>query len=234
MTIGMGHNSGEHWLDDEIEANRREFEFELTQRVEEAGRVICSTEEEAGRAVALVKVFIELAKAIDKKRAEIKAPVLAASRKIDDTFGPLVTRAKAAQKGVLDLVDGFRRAQEAAAAERKRQLEEEARLKAAAAAEAQAAGDRIAAAALVAETQEAAAAAVAAGKFEITSEYGPKAAKRIAWKHEITDLREATLAMMEDKNVMDAVDAAIAKAIRAGARSIPGVRVFSTETTVVR
>lgn len=222
-------------LDDEIARWCEQFGAELDERGQEAARATVTNEEEAGRAAALVKVFMEIGKAVDAKRTELKAPYLAAGKRIDASFSTLVDAADKAKKKMLGMIDGFMREQHRIAEEARLRAEKEARDKAAAAAKAEAEG-RISEAARL-QSQADAATEVAENieaPTQVRSSYGQVASTRAVWKFQIMDAKKLPKEVTQHPKVREAIETVIAQMVRGGTREMTGVKIYETQSTVVR
>jgi len=221
-------------------------EAESTSMIADAGALVSRAEslvvtddESMANANAVLVAISAARKALDTKRDGFKRPALEFGRMIDGFFRPLIDRCDEAKRALGGRVAALitRREEEA-----KRQREAAEREAAKKAAEAEAArqaaenaedDDPVAALAVdAAET----AASLAAAKAELTPhvptvnrvEGGGTVSVRKRWTFEVTD--EAAV----PRHFFTLDEKKIAAAVRAGERSIPGVRVFRVAGAAVR
>jgi len=71
-------------------------------------------------------------------------------------------------------------------------------------------------------------------KTVVRSDLGSRVGAKTVWKHEIEAFRQIPDAILKSPRVVEAVDAAIKAQIRAGVRSIKGVRIWSEQESSVR
>ncbi|WP_420137861.1 hypothetical protein [Sphingomonas sp.] len=214
-------------------AQRSGLEQRITDLLGSASRAAATDQESAGRCGELVKQVSAAIKVIEDARVNVKEPYLAATRAIDSAARekalPLVD-ARAVVQGKLNTfvreeeqrrVAEARRAEEArrVAAEEQRQREAEAAKAGQAAPE----PEPVYAPAPAAEEPT-----------RIRGDYGTLTSARKVWKHEITDITVAFMAVEKNANVREAIDKAIAALVRSGIREIEGVRIFEDTVAQVR
>lgn len=228
----IGHNSGS--LAEQARLELAELIAPRVSRIEQlcdaAGRAAAVDQDSAGKCADLVRMIRKEAEHVDSFRAQVKGPYLAATRAIDGEAKQHTDRLAAAKATVERKLDTFNREERAKAeAERRRQeelrriAEEEARAAAAANEE-----DPI-----FAEVEPAPAPTPVAPP-RIEGDLGAKVIGKTVWKHEITDWTQAFAAVSENAKVREAIEKAIAARVKAGERSIPGVRIFEDIKTEVR
>jgi hypothetical protein len=254
---GIGHNQPSP-LDPEYIGERvKEEAAELLAR----GRELLTTardvpdviedEETCGKAADLKKALISCERALDKQRANLKDPYLAAGRVIDGQYKKPIETLQAASAVLGKRLTVYqnlkaerqRRAREAEArraaeeaAKRQREAEERAKaiqteqqLEEALQAEdraAQAEAERIAA--------EQAAKAKAADLSRSRGDLGAVASLRETWVGEIADRDDLDLAALRPHIPLPALEQAVRAFVRAGGRELRGARIFKSQTTVVR
>lgn len=218
-------------------------------------------EETLGRAGDLDKILRACDAHVTETHRAVKEPHLARGRACDAEKNKLIARISDARFVLRDRMNGFmakreaeRRAEEArraaearAAAEAAARAEREAREAEEAAARAVAdaanaeqradAEARAAAAAQEAERKiaEAALAAAPVARAEpVRSDAGSTVSGRKVWQSEVTDYQLAFMAVEDNPKVREAIDKAIAGLVKAGKRSIDGVKVWEAISAVAR
>lgn len=222
-TAEIGHNSGS--LAEQARLELAELISPRITRIDQlcnaAGRAAAVDQESAGKCADLVRMIRKEAEHIDTMRTQVKAPYLAATRAIDGEAKQHADRLAAAKVAVERKIDQFNREERARIeAERRRQEE----LRRIAEEEARAAG--------VAPVEEAIAPVAEAPRIE--GDLGAKVIGKTVWKHEILDWAQAFAAVSENAKVREAIEKAIAARVKAGERSIPGVRIYEDIKTEVR
>lgn len=222
-------------LDIEIEAAVKEWAEDFAARNDQASRVKVTNDDEATRAATLCGCLADITKGADKARETLKAPYLAGGKKIDAAFKPLIEDSETVRKGILRKINTYRVEQQAIADAAAAALAREAAEKAAAAAAAANAGDLVAAAKLEQQAETVATQAVeTASAPVIRSAFGSKASGRVDWKHETINRLQLPASILNHPKVIEAQEAVIATLVRTGTREIPGVRIYSVTTTVIR
>lgn len=236
----MGHNSGIRDLAAEAVADlndslaqRDGFDARCKALVAASDRAVAVDAETAGKCADLIKMIKTATTVIDGARVSVKAPYLAATRAIDDTARVLTTPLEEAERKVRGKVDVFTREERARQDAERRRQEEAAR-----AAEAERREREAQAAAAgepVPEPEPAAAApAPVAEPATIRGDYGAQINAKTVWKHEVTDWTAAFAAVADNAKVREAIDKVIAAQVKAGTRSIPGVRIFDDVAVAIR
>lgn len=246
---------------DALLADRPDFEQKVNDIEAGAKRVVVSDDESYGRAGSMLNIIRAATKHVDEAHAAAKLPYLTGGRVVDAEKKALVTRLEAARATVQAQANDYaakkaaeeraereriaaeqRAAAEAAArAERERQLAEEEAARAAAEAttaeERAAAEQRAAEAARAAEEAMAAAAlapAPAARAEPVRADDGASISAKTVWNSQVEDYAKAFKAVKSDPKVKEAIDAAVARLVRAGQRELSGVRIWPTQQAVAR
>lgn len=231
-TAEIGHNSGS--LAEQARLELAELISPRITRIDQlcdaAGRAAAVDQDSAGKCADLVRMIRKEAEHVDGLRTQVKGPYLAATRSIDGEAKQHTDRLAAAKTAVERKLDTYNREERAKAeAERRRQeelrriAEEEARAAAASGEEAP----------VFAETEPAPVPAPAA-PTRIEGDLGAKVIGKTVWRHEITDWAQAFAAVSENVKVREAIEKAIAARVKAGERSIAGVRIYEDIKTEVR
>jgi len=216
-------------------------------------RVRVTNDDELARAGTLAKM-IRAAKAhVDATHKAVKQPYLDGGRLVDAEKNALIERLDAGMKKVSTPADAYvakkeaeaRAERERIAAQQRAAAEEAARAEAAReqaereaeAAAANAANDAERAAAeeaareAAAKAEQAMAAAALAPasptKSEpVRSDEGATVSGKKEWKSEVTDYEVAFIHVADDEKVREAIDKAIARRVKAGTRTLEGVRIW--------
>ncbi len=234
-------------------ADKPDFLTVLEDRVDQASRARANNEDELKRCGNLVKAFREILGHINETHKTVKQPYLDGGRLVDAEKNALVERVDAAKRTVEAIGNAFvakREAEEraerarieaeqraaaerAAAAEREReraeQEAEQAALTATNDAERAAAEQRAAEAADAAEAamaQAALAPALPDRTEPIRSDEGAVISGKQEWKSEVTDYTLAFMHVEDHPKVREAIDKAVAQLVKAGKRSLDGVRIW--------
>lgn len=242
-------------------ADRPEFEQRLADLEAAADRVEIADDDSYGRAGAFIKQMRAAADHISEAHKTAKEPYLTAGRAVDAAKNVLISRLDTAKGKVQPKMNQYaadreareraereriaaeqrRLAEAAAEAERERQRAEREAQEAAAAAtneeERRAAEERAAAARAAAEEAmaEAALAPAAPTKAEpVRSDYGSTISSKQVWNSAVEDYTKALRHVRSDPKVKEAIDAAIARLVRAGQRELTGVRIWPTTQAVSR
>lgn len=232
---GPGHNLKDE-LTSEIDAALAEFKSQYDDRGGEIDRCKVTNNDEAERATALAGILMDLHRTADTRRAELKAPHLAAGRKIDGSFGAFLQVIVMAKQSVVAKIDAYKNEQRRKAQEAADKAARELAEKEAAARKAAEAGNLVKAAQLEREADAAAAVVqeAVAPPQPIRSAYGQTASGRTEWHGEIIDRKKLPASVTNHPKVVDALNTVIASMVRSGVRDIPGVRIWGEEKTVIR
>lgn len=244
---GVGHNKPP--IEDDVRAQfkeallteRPDFLSRVEQIEDAADRVLVEDEDTLGKAGDFVKMIRAAEKHVSDTHTAVKAPYLAAGRTCDAEKNALVTRLNTAKakaerpmnayvakreadrQAALRLAEQQRREAEAAA----RAAEEERQWLADKAAELNApAPTPVPEPVYIPEPEP------VALKEPTRSDGGTTVSARTVWHAEITDFKAAFAAVEDDERVCAAVQKAIEARVRAGARKIEGVRIYSTAKAV--
>lgn len=234
-----GHNSGTRDLAAEAAADlndalsqREGFDARCVSLIAASDRAVAVDADTAGKCADLIKMIKTATAVIDGARVGVKAPYLAATRSIDDAARQLTTPLEEAERKVRSKVDVFAREERARHEAERRRQEEAAR-----AAEAER-REREAASAAAGEPAPApepiAAPAPSPEPANIRGDYGAQVSAKTVWKHEVTDWTAAFAAVADNAKVREAIDKVIAAQVKAGTRSIPGVRIFDDVAVAIR
>jgi hypothetical protein len=235
-------------------AERPDFLAKFDALVEAAARAKATNDDELGKCGDLVKAYRALIAHITETHKTVKQPHLDAGRLVDAEKNALLQQVEAAKATVESIGNAFvaKRdaeakaerdriaAEQRAAAERVAQAERD-RVRAeqeAAAAARNATNDaeREAAQAIAdnarREAEEAAAAAAlapaAAAKVEpVRSDAGATVSGKQEWMSRVDDHAKAMKAVKSDPKVKEAIEAAVARLVRAGQREIPGCTIWA-------
>lgn len=237
----------------ELLRERPQFLERLDELVGAADRACAEDEETLGKCGDLVKAYRACLSHIDATHKVVKQPYLDGGRLVDAEKKVLKERVDAAKKKVEAIGDAFvakreaalraerervaaeerAAAERAAEAERKRQqAEADARAAAQNAAneeERRAAEERAAAATAEAEeamSKASLAPSASAAPEPVRSDAGATISGKREWKSEVQDYEVAFMAVSDDDKVREAIDKAIARRVRAGSRTIEGVRIW--------
>lgn len=256
-SASIGHNSGDTALVGDALLQKLGFDnIDLEKRFEELTKAAkrCpepKDDETAKKVTDFIKIIAAFVKVADGKRETAKAPYLDAGRLVDGYFRGMIDPMEAAKRKANALLTTYlreveaenrRKAEEAA----RRQREEEARLRAEA--EAQAAKvqteDQLAAAieteraADVASADRAQAERLAEAKpaeFSRTrGEYGAVSSLRTQWTFDSLDRGALDLEALRPYLPVDGIEKAVRAFIKAGGRSLKGVRIYEGTAATVR
>lgn len=238
---------------EELLRERPEFLDKMEGLIGAAERAEATDDETLGKCGDLVKGYRACLSHIDQVHKAVKEPYLKGGRLVDAERKVLAERVEAAKRKVEGIGNAFvadrdakRRAEEkriaaeqraaaerAAEAERERErAEADARRAAENAAseeERRAAEQRAAEDAAAAEEAMAAAPLAAAPVTEdrlVRSDGGATVGGKQEWQSQVTDYEIAFMAVSDDEKVREAIDKAIARRVKAGARTIEGVRIW--------
>lgn len=215
-------------------AQRDGFEQRIVDLCGASQRAIATNEDTAGKCGELVKQIGAAERVINDAHKAAKEPYLEATRAIDgakrEKLSPLEA-AKAAVNGKLTTYLREERARQEAEARRiadeRRQAEAEQRRREE--------EDRANNAPAPEREHEPAPAPVAAPEpTRIRGDFGALTTGKTVWKHEITDIEVAFMAVSNNEKVREAIDKAVGAMVRSGVRQIEGVRIFSDIAAQVR
>lgn len=223
--------------------------IELSEAVERAPETV--DENNAGRVADFVKQITGHMKALDGARVAEKEPYLAGGRTVDGffkTWTDALEKGKRAVEAKLNVylrrkAEEERRRREEAERIAREEAERAARAAAEAAAKAQTDADLNAA--IVAEDAAIKAAADAAKAAQAADakpadmartrgDYGAVGTLRREWVFDDLDRNALDLEALRPFIPQDAIEKAIRAFIRSGGRQLAGVRIYETETTMVR
>ena len=232
-----------------------DFLVRMDEMIASVDRASATDDETLGRCGTLAKMLRAAVSHVESTHKVVKEPYLLGGRAVDAEKNRLVGILSPAQAKLQDKMNAFmaereakRRAEEArraaeqraaaeAAAKAEREAREAEQAAARAAAEAASDEDREAAeraAAVAADEaqrrmEEAALAAAPVAKAEpVRSDEGATISGTKVWQSQVTDYTLAFIAVEDNPKVREAVDKAVAALVRAGKRSIDGVRIWET------
>lgn len=238
---------------EELLRERHDFLDVMERNIGAADRAVATDDETLGKCGDLVKNYRACLAHISDAHKVVKEPYLQGGRLVDAEKNALVERIEAAKRKVEKIGNDFVAQREAEREAERRRIEAEQREaaeKAAAAAreqerleaeaerarqEAASEEERIAAerraeqARIEAEEAMAAAPLAAAAPDDsrlVRSDAGATVGGRQEWQSQVTDYEVAFMAVSDDEKVREAIDKAIARRVKAGARTIEGVRVW--------
>jgi hypothetical protein len=194
-----------------------------------AGRVPeISSDAIAGKVGDLIKQASDVEKRINAQRELLNRPILEAQRglkgKADAIFAPLAT----AVSGVRAKLNAYMQEQQRIADEKRRAAEKAAREAEIAARAAAPAGQDVSAEMQPTITPAKVEAPVARGDL------GARVGTRTVWHHEIESVRQLPDRILKNQKVIDALMSVVGAEVRAGAREIKGVKIWSTAEASVR
>lgn len=197
----------------------------------QASRAVAIDEETAGRCGELVKSLRAGMKLIDEVHAETKAPYLAAGREIDGLKNALrdpLDQAKRTVEGKQSVFLQEQERQRQIELRRQREAEDARRREEAERLAAEAAARGPGEVAPIPPELEPLPIAAEPEREIIRGDFGAAVSGQKVWKSEVLDYEVAFMAVSDNEKVRAAIDAAIAGMVRAGSRSIEGVRIFQT------
>lgn len=208
------------------ELNQREgFLDRIEKLIEASGRAVANDEETAGRCADLQRQIAAAVKVVEDTRKGVKEPYFEAGRAVDDASKRHSSRLGDALLKVRGLIEGHMRRvlqkQREDEEERQREViarhrEEEERRK-----DAQAAGEPE-----PASTHEPEPPRREPEPIQARGDYGSTASAVKVWKGEIEDWSKAFKAVQGNESVREAIQKAINQRIKAGDRTIAGVRIY--------
>lgn len=213
------------------------WEGRIEDLVAGAGRCEVTDAETAGKAGDLVKSIRFMTNAIADAHQSVKEPYLKATRAVDALKNSHTARLDAAKRNVEAKQTEFLRAEQARRDAERREAEARAREEAERAAEAE--RQRIAAEMegdldALAEVEVVAPPAVVAKAPEPirSGDTGTVVSGRKEWQCTVEDYELAVISMLDDEKVKEAIDACAKRRVRAGIRTIEGVKIW--EAVVAR
>ncbi len=207
---------------EELLRDRPNFEDIVERIVEAADRVVVDDQDSYARAGDFIKRCRAAEQHIDQAHKAAKAPYLEAGRAVDAAKNEMMGQVGDAKLKAQDAANRY--AAKVAAEERAERERAEAEARAAAAA------------AQGSEEGEVAelAAAPARKPAPVRSDAGTTISTKSVWNSKVVDYTKAFKAAKSDPKVKEAIDAAIARQVRAGIREIPGVEIWETQQAVAR
>lgn len=242
-------------------SDRPDFITRMETAIAAVDRANVTDEETLGKAGDLEKILRACDGYISDTHKMVKQPYLEGGRAVDAEKNRLTGPVTDARSKLRDGMNAFmakreaeRRAEEARVAAQQRAAQEEADRAARASREAEEAAQKAARDATTEEEREAArlaaadaqakakeaiaaaplAAAAPARTEPIRSDAGATVSGKTVWNSEVEDYKKAFAAVSDDDKVREAIDAAVARLVRAGKREIKGVRIWSTVQAVSR
>lgn len=236
-SAGMGHNRPP--ITEEAKQLFREamlerhptYEQRITDLEGAANRCEVVDERSAGQSADLIRQIRAMGSAVSEAHKEVKAPYWEAGKVVDAEKNALDARLKVAHDAVQAKATQFLREEEARRdAERRRQeaiarqQAEEAEAAERARREAEGAGDIEG----MGEVEVAAAPVVVQRKPEPirSADTGASISGRKVWQSQVEDYTVAAIQVLDDEKVREAIDAAIARRVRAGIHAIEGVKIW--------
>ena len=223
---------------EELLRNRPDFMDRYNGVIAAVGRAAVTDDETLGKAGDLEKIMRACDGHIAETHRSVKEPYLKAGRTADAEKNNLTAPLYEAKAKLKDMMNGYMADREArerkARAEREaeeRRLAEEARAAEIARQEAEGINDPEAIAAVEAAPL---AAAIASRPAPVRSDAGATVSGKQVWNSQVEDYGKALKAVKSDPKVKEAIDAAVARLVRAGQRELPGVRIWATVQAVAR
>lgn len=240
----LGHNRAplEELIPVEFRAalteDRPDFLLKLDQVIDAAERVSVTDDESLGKAGEFANLIRACEKHIGNAHETVKAPYLLGSRLVDAEKRTFLARLDPVKQKVQFAMNDYmaererkRREEEARIAAEQRRAAEEAAAAERARQEAEGRNDPEA----VAEIEAVAYAAAQPKKAEpVRSDAGATVSGKKVWNSKVEDAAKAFKAVKSDPKVIEAIEAAVARLVRAGQREIPGVRIWETVAAVAR
>lgn len=241
--------------------DRPDFLVRMDAAIANVDKAAVTDDETCGKAGDLDKILRACEAMITEKHKAVKQPYLDRGRACDAEKNRLVDRITPARMRLREMMNRYlaaqeakRRAEEAARAAAARAAAEEAERAERAAREAEEAAKRalnaaedddarLAAQVAAARAQheaerrieEAQLAAAPVQKYEpVRSDAGASVSGRKVWQSEVTDYDAAFKAVSDNPKVREAIDKAVAGLVKAGKRSIEGVKVWESISAVAR
>lgn len=233
-----GHNRAPEktaleWLIEDLTKATKGKEAELNQREAELAKVEIVDDDSAGRATQLGAIFLGIRKELDAERKTTNAPFQTSVGTVNGHYGPLIEAADAALARATKAVDAYRNRIKAEQEAAKKKAEEEAdalRKQA----EQIAKTDPARAADLFQSAEEKTALAAAPAATTVRSGYGASASGRKDPTFEITDFDLCLAHFKTNELIKEALNKAIAGAVRAKQYDLPGVKVTIGTKTQIR
>lgn len=223
---------------EELLKDRPDFLNRLDDMEAAADRVRVTDDDTLGKAADFIKMMRKADQHVDAAHKAAKQPYLDAGRAVDGEKNVLRDRIDAMRRKVQPKADRYFAEREAAArAERERIAAEQRR----AAAEAEAAAQLREEAAdtndaeAIEQVPIAPAPVAAAPRDEpVRSDAGTAVSGRSVWNSEVTDYAAAFAEVSDHPKVREAIDKAVAQLVKAGKRTMPGVRIYETTKAIAR
>lgn len=207
---------------DQLLSDRPDFMQVYDALIAAADRAKAEDDETLGKCGDLVKRYRAAANHIDECHKGVKAPYLEAGRACDAEKNRLRGPIDEAARKVNALMNAYVAKREAEVRAERDRIAAEERAAADAAREA-------------GEGEVAALAPAAPKKVEpVRSDGGATVSTREVWNSRVDDYAKAMKAVKSDPKVKEAIDAAVARLVRAGQREIAGVTIWSTQQAVAR
>lgn len=246
---------------EELLTDKPEFLTVYENLISAVPRVAVIDDETLGKAGNMVKKLRAAEAHVDATHKTVKQPYLDSSRACDAEkkrlVGPLsearaqvqrhmdnfTARREAEQRAERERIAAEQRAAAEAAARAEREREEAEQAAARAAAEAKSEEDRAAAAEKAREAAEKAEKAMAVASHApaapsrsepVRSDEGTSVSGRTVWNSEVTDYTLAFIHVEDHPKVREAIDKAIAQQVKAGKRTLEGVRIWPTTQAIAR
>lgn len=188
--------------------------------------------------------YLDGGRAVDAEKNRFAGRITDARKTLGSMMSAFMAKREAAERAERQRIADEQRAAEERARQAEREREEAERAAREAAANATSEDEREAAAKRAAEAREVAEAAMAeaalapaapVGRAEpVRSDAGATISGRTVWNSEVEDYSKAFRAVKGDAKVREAIDAAIARRVKAGDREIAGTRIWSTIQAVAR
>lgn len=241
--------------------DRPDFLLKLDQVIDAAERVNVTDDESLGKAGEFANLIRACEKHIGNAHETVKAPYLLGSRLVDAEkraflarLDPVKQKVQFAMNDYMAEREAKRRAEEARIAAEQRAAAEAAEAAARAAQQAEREAElamlnaanedeRIAAAERAAIAADEAMSAMEAASHApaqpkkaepVRSDAGATVSGKKVWNSKVEDAAKAFKAVKSDPKVIEAIEAAVARLVRAGQREIPGVRIWETVAAVAR
>lgn len=238
-----GHNKPP--LEDDVRAQFREnllseradFLTRVSALEAASGRVKVDSEDTLGKAGDLVRFIRAAQKHVDAVHVETKAPYLAAGRVCDAEKNDLTARLEAARRKAAGPMDAYVAQREAERRAEQARLEQQQREQAEAARARQA---EIEAAAKAGEPEPEADLApiaepvVIPKKQPVRSDLGTSVGAKQVWRSKVEDYAKAWREVKSDPKVIEAIDAAVQRQVKAGKRELKGVTIWPESQAVAR
>lgn len=226
---GPGHNKPP--IEDEVRAqfaetivrDRPDFMDKVQDVIDAEGRIAIESDEALARGGVLEKTIRQIEKHIDAVHSEVKAPYLAGSRAADAEKNALIGRLGPVKVALKNKMNAYMAKREADRRAEQARIEAAERERAQQAARAWA-EDAVAVAGRTEGTMD----------RVVRADEGAVVSGQMVWKSEVLDYAAAFAFVQSDPKVREAVEASVARLVRAGQREIPGARVWQTAVARTR